>query len=262
MNNRNRGAWGTGLVLALLLGSKPAWSAEGVNLAWNHCLGEGTGVQNVSFACNTDLGSQVMTGSFVSGRNLTNIIGLEIVIDLASASASLPAWWQLYYAGSCRPTSLTANFVPDPSDAVCVDWSLGQSVGGIGIYCASAGGCASSGPNVARIKLVDAVTQQASQNLAAGTEYFAFHVSINNLKTVGAGSCEGCQTPVCIVLNSIDVVGKNNIGSRKLTTPSAPGSNFVAWQGGGAPVVGTAVGCPAATATRHSAWGAVKALYR
>jgi hypothetical protein len=63
------------------------------------------------------------------------------------------------------------------------------------------------------------------------------------------------------VLNSIDVVGKNNVGSRKLTTPTAPGTNYVTWQGGGVPVVGPVVGCPAATATHRSNWGEVKSLY-
>ena len=29
--------------------------------------------------------------------------------------------------------------------------------------------------------------------------------SIDNLKTVGTGSCAGCSTPACIVLNSIKV---------------------------------------------------------
>lgn len=251
------------VLLVLLLLASPAAAAEGVNLAWNHCLGEGTGVQNVTFACNTNVGSHVMTGSFLLGVNMADIIGLEIVVDLASASARLPSWWTFQYSGSCRMMSLTANFVPDPSDAVCVDWALGQAVGGFAFLdCASAAACGSRGPNAARIKVGDAVPQEASQNLTAGTEYFAFNLSINNAKTVGAGSCECCQTPVCIVLNSIDVVGKGNIGSRKLTTPTGPGSNFIAWQGGGVPVVGAAVGCPAATPTRHSTWGAVKALYR
>jgi len=118
------------------------------------------------------------------------------------------------------------------------------------------------GANAARIKLVDAVTQQNARDLTAGTEYFAFHLALDNVGTVGPGTCGGCDVPVCIVLNSIDVVGKGNIGSRKLTTASVPGSNFIAWQGGGAPVVNGIAGCPAATAVRRSAWGSVKALYR
>jgi hypothetical protein len=67
---------------------------------------------------------------------------------------------------------------------------------------------------------------------------------------------------VCIVLNSIRVVPMGDIGSRTLTTPIAPGTNFVTWQGGGVPVVGGVAGCPAVTAAHGSTWGAVKSLYR
>ncbi len=252
------------LVLALSSRATTATAAQGLNLAWNHCLGEGTGVQNAAFACDTNVGSHRMTGSFVLGVNMNDVIGHEIVIELASASPALPAWWTLYYVGSCRPTSLVADFVADASDIVCADWSLGQGVGGIGTYCTSTGSCADrpASSNLVRVKLVVAVPQAQRQDLVAGTEYFAFNLAVNHTKTVGTGSCAGCETPVCIVLNSIKVVPMNNIGTRDLTTPTAPGTNFVTWQGGGVPVTPHGFGCPAATATRRSAWGAVKALYR
>ncbi len=253
------------LVAALSFGlPRHASAAEGMNLAWNHCLGEGTGVQNVTFACSTNTGSNVMTGSFVLGSGFPQAIGFEIVLDLASASANLPAWWSLHNVGSCRPTSLGVDLVPDPSDVVCEDWSAGQAEGGLAVYCTLAGPCADhpTSANAARVKIGSAVAPQANRDLVAGTEYFAFHLSLDHAQTVGAGSCAGCETPVCIVLNSINIVREGGAVSRKLTVPTFPGSNFVAWQGGGVPVVGGVSGCPAATASRHSTWGTVKSLYR
>jgi hypothetical protein len=239
-------------------------AAEGVNVAWSHCFGQGTGVQNESFACDVNDGTHVMTGSFVLGAGINQVIGLEIIIDLAAASTGLPAWWDLYNAGSCRAGSLSANFVPDPADPACPDWSHSQAVGGIANYCTISGPCFDhpTSANLVRLKLAVAVAQANARDLAAGTEYFAFHVGLDNAGTVGPGSCSGCDVPVCIVLNSINVVGKNNIGSRLLTTANAPGSNFVSWQGGGVPVGHGTSGCPAATAAHRSAWGQLKALYR
>jgi hypothetical protein len=238
-------------------------AAEGVNVAWNHCFGQGTGVQNESFACDVNDGTHVMTGSFVLGTGISQVVGLEIIIDLAAASPSLPAWWDLFNLGSCRENSLSANFVPDPADPACPDWSRGQAVGGIANYCTISGPCLDhpTSANLVRLKLAVAVAQQNARDLAAGTEYFAYHVALDDVGTVGPGSCSGCDVPVCIVLNSINVVGKSNIGTRLLTTANAPGSNFVSWQGGGVPVGHGPSGCPAATATHRSAWGQLKALY-
>jgi hypothetical protein len=255
----------TGLLVATLSLALPrhSFAAEGVNLAWEHCYGQGTGVQNVAFACDDNAGSHVMTGSFILGSNLNQVIGLEVVVELAAASAGLPAWWDLWDVGTCREESLTANLVPDPADPVCVDWSHGLAAGGLARYCTFGGSCFSgppSSPNHAKVILGTAVAQ--GRDLTPGTEYFAFHVSIDNVGTAGAASCGGCDVPVCIGVNSINVVPAGTIGSRLLTTGSAPGSNFIAWQGGAVPSSRSIRGCPAVTATRRSAWGQVKALYR
>jgi hypothetical protein len=98
--------------------------------------------------------------------------------------------------------------------------------------------------------------------IVGGDELYDFTINITNQKTVGTGSCAGCTTPVCIVLNSINVVAQDNVEERLLSTPTAPGSNFITWQGGGNPSAGGTIGCPAATPTRRSTWGSVKSLYR
>ncbi len=256
----------TASAAALLLALLPpagANAAPGINLMWNRCFGEGSGVQNLSFACNTNVGSRAIVGSFALTRPMPQVIGTEIILQLASESPTLPEWWKFHNAGYCRLSSLSVNFVQNPLDVVCVDWAQGFSVGGLGAYCTVDFSCFQvQAANVALIKAIDAVAQENAMDLSSGVEYFDFNLLINNVKTVGTGSCAGCSTPVCIVLNSIRVVDKGDVSARQITTPSAPGSNFVTWQGGGVPVVGGVSGCPAATPVKRSTWGSVKSLYR
>ena len=64
-------------LLQLLLAStccffpRPSAAVEGVNAAWNHRFGQGTGVRNLAFACDTHEGVNVMTGSFISSIALS-----------------------------------------------------------------------------------------------------------------------------------------------------------------------------------------------
>jgi hypothetical protein len=249
--------------LCLLLFPARALAAQGMNLAWVHCMGDG-GVQNQAFACNTNSATHLMHGSFVLASDFPDVIGTEIILQLAADSPGLPAWWDFRNAGTCRQSAFAAFFTADAANVVCEDWSNGQMVGGLGAYCTVAFPCLTPPPgaNVAVIKVINAVPMSAAAVLTAGVEYYDFTLVISNTKTVGAGSCAGCTTPVCIVLNSINVVDAGNLHPRMLTTPTAPGSNFATWQGGGSPVVGGVIGCPAATPTKRSTWGSMKSLYR
>ena len=251
------------ITAVLPLAPSRAHAAQGVALAWNHCFGEGTGVQNVSFACDTNVGSHSMTASFVLSSPYPHVTGTEIVMKLASASSVLPAWWEFRTAGTCRQFALSVNSVEDPTDAVCVDWTSGQGVGtAVAAYCVE--GCSPGPfqPNTAVIKIVESVTPESAQDLSGGVEYFNFNLIVNNIETVGTGNCAGCSVPVCIVLNSINVVAGPYPDSRFLSAPAFPGSNFVTWQGGGGIAVGGVTGCPAATPVQRSTWGSVKTLYR
>jgi hypothetical protein len=250
------------VVLAIAPGRANA--GPGLALAWNQCFGDAGFAQNANFACNSNTGTHVMVGTFTLASDMPKVTSMEIIIDVATASAALPEWWRFHKPGSnseCRETSLSVNFVLDPA-ATCVDWALGQQVGGV-ITCPTGGPCVDSpkSPNATRIKLPVAVSILLGQNLTGGVAYFAFNVVMNNAKTVGAVSCAGCSVPACIVLNSINVYDENSV-NRFISQPAAPGSNYVTWQGGGGVVVGDKIGCPAATATRNSTWGSVKSLYR
>lgn len=260
-----RPRWFQALLLlpALLILAGPARAAQGTNLAWSRCLGDG-GVSIASFACNTNAGSHDIVGSFVLESAFPNVIGLEIFVDFASASPTLPAWWTLFHAGTCRPASLSASFIPVAADVNCADWSGSQlQVGGIATYCTSSGTCSDHPTldNRALLKLAVAVAQQDAALLDAGTEYLAFRVRMDHANTVGAGACAGCATPMCIVLRHINVVDRGNVSPRLLTTGFGPGTNVIGWQGLG-PVPGGLDGCPAVTAAKRSSWGALKSMYR
>ena len=244
-----------GLLLALT--ATVAAAGPGVGLHWNACIGDG-GLVNKNFACNTNTGTNTLVGTFELGDNLPGVVGTEIVIDLASADPTLPAWWAFKNVGTCRATSLVMNATISPIAAICADWASGAAAGGIGAYNIGA-----RGANTARIVAALAVAADAAADLGPGQEYFSFNLLINNLKSVGTGSCAGCNNPVCIVFNSINVVPPAPAVGVKLTGPSnGTDSHFATWQGGAGVVVGALIGCPAATPTTNKTWGQVKTLYR
>ena len=248
-----------GLLLALT--ASIASAAAGVNLRWNLCLGD-VGLSNKVSTCLVNTGSQTLVGSYELGANLTQASGIEIVLDIATASASLPAWWLFKNAGSCRSTSLTMNAVNgSASGLTCIDWGSGPS-GGLAAY--NVGGI--PGANTARVIAGFAVGAPLP-DLVAAQEYFAFNAKIDNLKTVGTGACLGCSVPACIVLNSVKVATPPVTGQPSrdvvLSGPTnGTDSNFVTWQGGAGTSTTRGNGCPAATPTHSATWGSVKSLYR
>jgi hypothetical protein len=247
------------LVLCTLLAmaASVASAAPGVNLRWNSCLVDG-GAINKNFACNTNSGVNTLVGSIQVAADILQASGHEVVVDLASEGASLPAWWQFKNAGTCRPISLSMNFAISAAAVDCVDWASGQAAGGIGAY-----NIGVKGPNTARVVAAIAVPASALADLFVGTEYFVFNLAINNLKTVGTGACADCQTPVCLVYVSDRVTTQVPANDRILLGATNGTDSFYAtWQGGGVPVTWLGTGCPRATPTRNTTWGAVKSVYR
>jgi len=245
------------LTLGIAHAGAPAYGAPGVNLRWYPCLGDG-GTQNRTFACDSNSGTEVLLASFVPATGMAHVIGLEFVLDLASASAALPPWWDVVSANSCRRLSLFAR--TDNSTSVnCPAWSAGDGTALVGSYVIGA-----RGPNTARITGVSGIPLPApGYDLLSAQEYSAFQLLLRRDMTVGAGSCAGCEVPVCIVFSGLKLLAQLPNGSQSLTGPTnLTDSDFVTWQGGGVPDVGGVTGCPAATPARPSTWGSVKALYR
>ena len=235
------------LAFALLAVLAPLAHSAGVNLCWTSCAGDG-GTQNKAFACNTNVANHDMVASFVLDANLDQVIIDELVVDLSTASATLPDWWRMFTAGSCRNTSLSILF---HDGTACPDLFSGMGSMNIASYQVGL-----HGPNSARISSVNAMQVAGAVDLLAGQEYGVAKWRINSQKTVGIGSCDGCAIPACITFNSARITTVGNASTVLLTTAANPGSNFITWQGG----AGT--NCPGATPTKNSTWGGVKSLYR
>ena len=250
-----------GMLLAIT--ATVASAASGVNLRWTDCFGD-LGAINRTSTCLTNAGNAgQLVGSFeMNAAGLTGATGVEIVVDVATAGATLPAWWQFKNAGTCRIAQMSVNPVIGASAVLCLDWSAGAGSGGLAAY-----NIGSGGPNTARMIIGFAVPAAGAQNLLGGQEYFDANILIKNGATVGLGSCPGCEVPACIICNSVKVATPPIVGqpSRDVTLSgptNGTDSNFALWQGGGGVIVGTRQGCPAAVPTHNSTWSQVKTLYR
>jgi hypothetical protein len=244
--------------LALGLGLPSSAFAVGVNLRWDSCYGEGSGTLNRGFACGDNAATHLMVGSFVPLANIPQAKSLVAVVDLAAGGATLPAWWQFQGAG-CRSGALSADLDTNPSNLVCDDFGQGGfASGGLASFTPGV-----HGPNTARFVLTSAYAPPQTVDLFRGIEYFAFNLSFTSAKSTGVDACAGCGTGVCIVLNSVQIW--NNVTPAIASIAVAGNgvdSNYITWQGGGNPTVGTVTGCPAATPTARRTWAQVKSLYR
>ena len=246
-----------GMLLALT--AVAASAAPGLNLRWQSCFADG-GLENRANACTSTLGSAgTLVGSYELGAaGVLGVTGIEIVVDLASAGTSLPEWWKFNAPGGtvgCRGAALAVNPTISGAAVNCFDWAGGQAAGGLAAYRINT----SYGPTTARSIAGFAVATPT--DVPGATEMFAFNASISMAKTVGTGACAGCAVPVCIVLNSINVV-PGTAASTFLGDPAnAPSSNVALWQGGAGVTSIRGINCPAATPTRNTTWGSVKSLY-
>ena len=238
-----------------LLSTTAAHAAQGVNLRWSSCFGDG-GTVNRNFACDTNAGTNVLVGSFELGTPLAQVSGNEMVIDLWFGSLGLPAWWAFTKAGFCRQASLALDTALPPAALSCVDWASGRSAGGIGDYRINLNGF-----GTAKVVMAIALPAPELADLEAGQEYFSLRLTIDNAKTVGGASCGGCDIPVCMNLLAFNLTTPVAANNRRLTTGTNGTSLVVTWQGGVISPPNVQV-CPLATPTRHETWGAVKSLYR
>jgi len=229
-------------LLALAAGIAAAGPGA-LNLAWDDC----GGLASKTFACASNAGTDVMVGTFVAPCCVDSASANEIVVDLQSTGAVLPAWWQMR-AGQCRSVALSQS--ASGFATTCFDYWAGLASGGISqdVFV----------NNRARIKVLEGLPagSDAITGIPEGTEVYSFKINIGHGKTVGTGACAGCQTGVCIVLNSIKInqTVHTPAGDKFISTPGA--RNWVTYQGG---IGGD---CYQATPAKNTTWGTVKALYR
>jgi hypothetical protein len=213
---------------------------------------------NRSFACDTNTGTDLLTVSLALATPEPNVVRIEYLVDLATASTGLPAWWDLAATTGCRSGALRTDAVIAADAVACADWAEGQALAAL----TTAGSV--STPNTLRLR--GQVVVPTPVPLAAGQEWFVAHVGFSHARTVGTGACDGCTTPACVVLKRVSLFDPtfSNIHAVRTVFPGAQGA-VTTWQGGAGVVRTNVAGftdCPAATSVQRSRWGALKSLYR
>jgi hypothetical protein len=242
------------LAFSLIISARAAWADEALNLTWDECPGGG-GVADHVFDCNTNFGDNTLFLSFTLAQPVTGVIGIECVVDLQSAAAALPPWWELG-TGGCRQ-GIAPNLVADASfgtAAGCVNPWHGTPAALIQGYSVAAPDHPDS--NQARIKVVASVPSDSASDLAAAIAYYGVKIVIQNDGTTGPGFCGGCLASACLVLNSILVRRFPGApgGDILLTTPGAGTGNWATWRSG------AGANC-ALVPVRRRTWGQLKAIY-
>jgi hypothetical protein len=225
--------------------ARSSHAAGGVNLSWGDCGAFGTATK--SFACDTNVGSNVLYVSAIPPVPMPQVNGMTAFIVLEINQAALSPWWSFQGAG-CHTGGLVAdyNFLAGPFN--CQDLWTGQFSGGAGYTAAY------TAANRGRIFMSGA--SASNKNLNGINEAYLARVSILNTKTVGTGSCAGCTNGACLYVQSVLLTQPIGVGDQTITTPLQ--RLMVGWQPAGT----TVPPCTAATPARNETWGAIKSIYR
>ena len=244
-----------------------AIAAEGVNLRWNACLGDG-GTLNRNFACDTNTGSEQLFVSFEVDSSIADISGMDCNLWLATPVGAPGPWWQFKNVGACRRDALTLAAANPAPGGACMDWAPGV-VGATVAVITNYGGGAST-----LTRLMFTMGSPAPVTLEPGHEYFAMRLTISHAKTVGTGACGGCSAPACLGVEGIYLNGSG--GSRHdVATETRYQSSVASWQESSPSsyFVHTTgmypyqnrdlrmLECAAAVPARNRTWGTLKSLY-
>lgn len=222
----------------------------GVNLSWDDCNSSlGGGLNKTSTCTSNTEAAKLLYGSYVLAADMEALAGNDVTLDILPNSGTIPCWWNFTVAP--RTTGYAVDFVACASNAFDYWGSAGGATGGgIAVFRQPP---ATAVPQMT-IKVVVAVDANSAGPVPRSTgEIYLFTFQLKHVATVG--SCTGCLTSACFVLNRIRVT-QVGFPYQYLTNPSS--RNWVFWQGGAV----QAPGCPAAVPAQNKTWGSVKALYR
>lgn len=232
---------------------RPAAAVEAIHLSWDDCRPSSASSTNQAFACGENTAWLELLVAFESPSDLgATVIGIEAVLDVQHESPTLPDWWQMGGFG-CRAGELLvgADFT---SYSDCTDPWAGAAGGELQGFDV---GQPRGQPNQVRIKGVAGVLPSEPVAIAAGPVYYGLRFRIHTALSTGAGSCAGCISGACLVLNGITIrrVAGAPGGDLLLTQPAGGDGNRVTWRSGGT------ADCQLVP-VRAVTWGTIKTLYR
>ena len=234
---------------ALAAAVPAARAAEGLFLTWNDCALDPGAASDLPQACASDLGQQALYCAFRLAAPADSVLGVEIVVDVQHAEATLPDWWRFDVSG-CRSGNLAAGF-GFTSQSACVDSLHGHATGALDYYLTEPHG----GANQARIRAAASVLPGFGYaQLDASSMYYGARLTIANANTA---TCTGCAGHACLVLNTVVVKRQPGApgGDVPIDVPGPANANWATWQGG------SGADC-AAVPVRPVTWGQLKGLYR
>lgn len=238
------------LIAAAIAAAGPARAQE-LHLTWNDCRTGPAAAAEASFDCQSNDGGHDLVAGFRLAQPVDSVIGLEAVIDLQHAAATLPEWWHLE-TGGCRSGGISAHVNFAGLSGCANPWGT-SGVALIQIYQPGAprGGAS-------QVRVVAAVTvspSDSARSLQGAVDYAALILRLNHALSTGFGACAGCGGSACLVLNSIELVRlPGGSGNVFLETPGPSDGNHATWQG-------STANCTAVP-VHTMPWGRLKSLYR
>jgi len=260
------------LALALLcLTVTTSFAQRGtLTLGWNNCRVNGGGVQNSSFACNTNGGEgDLLVGGFIpsASANLNSLYLAYLFVDIYQPQFTLDPWWTFIDppVPGCRKLSIWGLDPGNASGAVC-DRSYWSEVGSPWSASRWFNPTYRSNHGTFRVLVVvDSSVARTTPQIGAGEESFIFGARLGREYSTGAGSCAGCLDPAHLYFAEADFF-QTNFDYFVVDGPGPFGTNL--------PVNGTKCatwqvqqpqvnGCPSEVVpVRNHTWGALKSLYR
>jgi len=244
------------IAAALLVASVGVAGASQLEAAWTNCNGAVNFTKSIDFDCANEQNSgngvtYELFHNFTLSTAIPGVIAAQGIMNYVFQSPGIPDWWVMT-GGGCNDGSVDFNYLRSTtctgsstllcgtSAAVC----SGSGVAGIGY--------AYGAPNKARAIIALARPSTSPVNLTAAKHY-AWRILFFMDNPNGFGPCAGCETPVTITLDYLDIFdgsgGQFSIGSADGASDPSACVNI-----GAAPCT--------AIPTYSKTWGQLKALYR
>ncbi len=245
-----------------------AQPAPGAYLKWDQALGAG-GLEDRSFACGENTGTDELVGSFVPDADVSSVVGFVATLEVRSLrlvldhiQPPLPEWWRMQ-PGGCRANSFTtsADFTGEPFvSATGVEDFLGNPAlvlaRHVWPFQPERGLPYGLDSSVAQVTIEVTLPIDQATILLAGHEYYAFRGRLSHAHTTGIPACGGCCTAIGVRLLQIQLVQDPQPASPVFLWGGPNEGNLATWQRYNETACLMTV--PAATST----WGAMKTRYR